>query len=56
MQCCKEVEARPFRRFTERQIESVEKGVERLNFSDALKGVAEIAEILAIDLACRESA
>ena len=38
------------------QIESVEKGVERLNFSDALKGVAEIAEILAINLAYGESA
>ena len=33
------------------QIEAIEKGVERLNFSDALKGVAEIAAILAIDLA-----
>ncbi|NJD89962.1 MAG: transporter substrate-binding domain-containing protein [Geobacter sp.] len=37
------------------QVETVEKGVERLNFSEALKGVTEIAEILAIDLAYRES-
>lgn len=37
------------------QIEAVENSVERLNFSDALQGVAEIAEILNIDLAGRGS-